>query len=850
MAYGVFLNLWRAPVTVIVGPSPSQELAFAIIADLHIGWGYSDYGTVGYDDPDISATQDYWLTLRLEKVVEKIIDTKEIHKIKFVVVLGDIADTAEKSEFLKAREILSELNDPNGDKDTSDGIPYIPLIGNHDVWPYTMKQGTDPDKRDEKYVDASVDKTHYNPDNLGDRYFQKIFWEDDESKNNRDLITRVFGSSWTKQTHTGAPYLQNYKFTFGNMDFICLDFNPRDPDMAFPGSKAGALVQPFYDTWNWFYQFLRMNKDKNIIVFSHHPMSLEGGFNTPPRYLVDHLLYVDICKDIIREFNVTIFNFGGHTHVNDISSSAIAKYVIETEALFQESAEVIRIVKVNGQQINYNTLDGVANNDPGLSLFFAFSPGNPSNDQNIHFVSRPVDFKENSRINERTYMLATTALFTWNFGDGTEREGWGNPIPYMGEDDPSHSYEYAGVYHVSLQVNTSEGTVEIYGYPIIIGGVLSPMYYIRGLPENFQAVSTGRGVSVTEEGDGQNTFETVLITKTASPETPIVEFGVHFDNATEDIDLSTFVADVNITERKAFFYMPSWPEVIEEPKTLYIPSTGIGAVYVCFDAKSLDEVSFENADMVIHVGESVNGITVTTTYYNDAEYYLVYGLNGTGVGEPSTYILTITTTTGGMTDPHPGIYNYTSGTMLNVTAIPDAGYSFNLWIFDSQIRTENPIAIIIDSSYTLTAYFIDNIPPEISEPWQDPPLENVQPFQNVTVWVNVTDYGSGIKNVTLWYSIDNGASWTILNMTALPIPSDTRIIYEATIRGYENCTWVTYKIIAYDNAGNNATKDNNGYGYQYHVIPEFPSTSIFILLMLTTLIATTLWETKRKRQPP
>jgi hypothetical protein len=31
----------------------------------------------------------------------------------------------------------------------------------------------------------------------------------------------------------------------------------------------------------------------------------------------------------------------------------------------------------------------------------------------------------------------------------------------------------------------------------------------------------------------------------------------------------------------------------------------------------------------------------------------------------------------------------------------------------------------------------------------------------------------GIKNVTLWYSINNGTTWTIINMTELPIPSST-----------------------------------------------------------------------------
>jgi parallel beta-helix repeat protein len=215
-----------------------------------------------------------------------------------------------------------------------------------------------------------------------------------------------------------------------------------------------------------------------------------------------------------------------------------------------------------------------------------------------------------------------------------------------------------------------------------------------------------------------------------------------------------------------------------------------------------------------------------------------------------TFKLIITTATGGTTNPEPGTYIYPAGAELNVTAFPNAGYSFDYWLLDGNVRTENPITVIMDSNHTLETYFVDNIPPEISEPWQDPPVNNVQPLQNVTVWVNVTDYGTGIKNVTLWYSLDNGTSWTIRNMTALPIPSDTWITYEATIDGYENCTWVTYKIIAYDNAENNATKDNNGYGYQYHVIPEFPPTVILELFMTATLTSITYWKAKKKRQPP
>lgn len=210
---------------------------------------------------------------------------------------------------------------------------------------------------------------------------------------------------------------------------------------------------------------------------------------------------------------------------------------------------------------------------------------------------------------------------------------------------------------------------------------------------------------------------------------------------------------------------------------------------------------------------------------------------------PPTYSLTVTTTVGGTTDPAPGTYNYTAGTKLNVTAIPDVGYSFNCWLLDGEVRTENPITIVMDSNHTLEAHFVDDIPPEISEPVQDPP-EDVEPYQNVTVTVNVTDYGTGIYNVTLWYSLNNGTTWTIVNMTAY------REIYEAlwgaTIPGYENCTWVTYKIVAYDNAENMAVNDNNGYNYQYHVIPEFPSATILPLFLTSALLAIIFSQRKQK----
>jgi hypothetical protein len=208
------------------------------------------------------------------------------------------------------------------------------------------------------------------------------------------------------------------------------------------------------------------------------------------------------------------------------------------------------------------------------------------------------------------------------------------------------------------------------------------------------------------------------------------------------------------------------------------------------------------------------------------------------VGHPSYFNLTITSTEGGTTEPLLGTYNYTAGSSVNVTAISSSGYSFDYWLLDGEERTENPTTVIMDTNHTLEAVFVDDIPPEISAPVQEPP-ENVTAYQNVTVTVNVTDLGTGIHNATLWYSTNNGTTWAPLNMTE--ISTNT---YQTTILGQENCTWVTYKIIAYDNNGNQAINDNHGYYYVYHVIPEFPSLIILPLLMITTLLVVIVYKRK------
>ncbi len=108
------------------------------------------------------------------------------------------------------------------------------------------------------------------------------------------------------------------------------------------------------------------------------------------------------------------------------------------------------------------------------------------------------------------------------------------------------------------------------------------------------------------------------------------------------------------------------------------------------------------------------------------------------------------------------------------------------------------------------------------------PEGDVQPLQDVTVSVNVTDMESGIKNVTLSYTINNGTSWENRTMNY----NQSTGLYEATIPGQLAETVVKFKIVAYDQIENNATKDGTEPYCTYQVIPEFMSNIILITFLV------------------
>jgi len=129
-----------------------------------------------------------------------------------------------------------------------------------------------------------------------------------------------------------------------------------------------------------------------------------------------------------------------------------------------------------------------------------------------------------------------------------------------------------------------------------------------------------------------------------------------------------------------------------------------------------------------------------------------------------------------------------------------------------------------------TVWFsVDGSPPIIETPTRVPAGE-VEPYEEVTVSVNVTDAFSDVETVIL--SFQNDTSWHNVTMGFNPATS----LYEARILGQPADTLVKYKVIVYDEVGHFAINDNEEAYYVYTVIPEILSAIILLLLFAVTML--------------
>ena len=106
-------------------------------------------------------------------------------------------------------------------------------------------------------------------------------------------------------------------------------------------------------------------------------------------------------------------------------------------------------------------------------------------------------------------------------------------------------------------------------------------------------------------------------------------------------------------------------------------------------------------DGVVHTENPIN-VLMNTDHTLNAVFVPI---------SPTEHTLTISATAGGTTDPAPGVYAYTDGSVAQVIAYPQTGYIFNHWLLDGVVRSvNNPISVLMESDHTLTAVFITSPP--------------------------------------------------------------------------------------------------------------------------------------------
>lgn len=133
------------------------------------------------------------------------------------------------------------------------------------------------------------------------------------------------------------------------------------------------------------------------------------------------------------------------------------------------------------------------------------------------------------------------------------------------------------------------------------------------------------------------------------------------------------------------------------------------------------------------------------------------------------------------------------------------------------------------------AVYLDSTAPNISTPIHYP-IGDIEIGQEVMIFVNIADSGSGVEETLLEYSLDNGTNWIIAEMDY----NSSSGFYEGTIPAQSTNMSIIYKISANDNVDNNAVQDNHGLYYSYQVIPEFQSIMLIVIFMLTSLLTTIL----------
>jgi uncharacterized repeat protein (TIGR02543 family) len=187
-----------------------------------------------------------------------------------------------------------------------------------------------------------------------------------------------------------------------------------------------------------------------------------------------------------------------------------------------------------------------------------------------------------------------------------------------------------------------------------------------------------------------------------------------------------------------------------------------------------------------HWEEDISGSITPTSITIDGNK------NVTAVFVESLYILTVNIDGAGTVDTIPsGPYNF--GDIVNLTALPAIGSTFNCWTGDLT-GSDNPIDIVMDSNKTVTAHFIQNV---------------------YILTINIIGDGSVLKNPAQ----DNYTYATLVELTAIAGAGSifdhwsgnlTGNSNPATINMTEDANITAHFILSNNGNGGHGTDDGGG----------------------------------------
>ncbi len=257
---------------------------------------------------------------------------------------------------------------------------------------------------------------------------------------------------------------------------------------------------------------------------------------------------------------------------------------------------------------------------------------------------------------------------------------------------------------------------------------------------DWDALSLGEeGVTVQVDSDGDGVFE-------------------HTFASDSELTQSEFLAQMALYTFSIVWGAETFIVSVESNSTVGNFAFSQPDTEISFDVSGLvDTIGFCNVTIpkALLYGEPwtvlIDGAPVPLTMTENATHsclYFTYAhsthtiqIIGTWViSPPSTYTLTITTTVGGTTNPPPGTYTYTANASVQVTAIPNADYTFDHWELDTvNVGSANPYTVLMDNNHTLKAVFTYSPPP----PSLSAPISPLSASVNVGQSVTFTSTVSG-----------------------------------------------------------------------------------------------------------